>query len=145
MIAALLLAASLLFAGGADYSPKQVAAFKARVARLAPAKRDALHRWLTWASFAKWIRGLPVQGTPPQWVCWRESRCTYAAFNATGCGGNTCVGKWQFDTTTWDATARRMGRGDLVGDYFPADVKDQDRVAAFLWAGGAGCGHWAAC
>lgn len=37
-----------------------------------------------------------------------------------------------------------MGRHDLIGNYLP-DGATQDLVAASLWAGGAGCSHWAAC
>lgn len=81
---------------------------------------------------------------PPCWVLQRESRGRYDAVNPTGCGGRGCYGGWQFDPRTWDATVRRMGRPDLVGQYL-ASPDDQDAAAAYLWAGGAGCSHWAAC
>lgn len=99
-----------------------------------------------------WLAGLAAQAVPfcggtapPCWVCQRESHCTYGAFNPTGCSGRSCYGKWQMDPLTFDATVRRMGRLDLVGHYFPADPKDQDRIAIYLWANGAGCSNWSAC
>lgn len=81
---------------------------------------------------------------PPCWVKRRESGGRYDAVNPTGCGGHGCYGAWQFDPRTWDATVTRMGRPDLVGHYL-ASPDDQDAAAAYLWADGAGCGHWAAC
>lgn len=81
---------------------------------------------------------------PPCWVKARESGGDYGAVNPTGCGGRGCYGGWQFDPRTWDATVRAMGRPDLVGNYL-ASPDEQDAAARHLWAGGAGCGHWAAC
>lgn len=80
----------------------------------------------------------------PDYICQRESGFDPYAVNSTGCSGRGCYGKYQFDPITWDNVARQMGRGDLVGNYLPSEA-DQDAVAAYLWAGGAGCSHWAAC
>lgn len=66
------------------------------------------------------------------------------AVNPTGCGGEGCYGKYQFAASTWNSVVVQMGRPDLVGNYLP-DEATQDAVATFLWAGGAGCGNWAAC
>ncbi|GIV04090.1 MAG: hypothetical protein KatS3mg015_2920 [Fimbriimonadales bacterium] len=81
---------------------------------------------------------------PPCSVKRQESGGRYDAVNPTGCEGRGCYGAWQFDPLTWDATVTRMGRPDLVGNYL-ASPDDQDAAAAYLWAGGAGCGHWSAC
>ncbi len=81
---------------------------------------------------------------PPCYVMQRESGGQANAVNPTGCGGRGCYGLWQFDPTTWDSTANAMGRPDLVGNYLPS-VDDQNAVARFLYAGGAGAGHWACC
>lgn len=75
---------------------------------------------------------------PPCWVAQRESGGSYAAFNAGGCGGNSCYGKWQFS----GAWAGKLGLPDDLATATPAQ---QDEAAAQLWAGGAGCSHWAAC
>lgn len=83
---------------------------------------------------------------PPCWVLDRESGGRPDAVNASGCGGRGCFGRWQFDPRTWDATAARAGRPDLIGvrpDH--ASAADQDLLAAVLWDGGHGCSHWAAC
>lgn len=80
----------------------------------------------------------------PQHVCDQESGGDPMAYNPTGCGGRGCYGKYQFDPTTWDSVVSQMGRTDLIGNYLP-DEATQDAVAAFLWAGGAGCSHWSAC
>lgn len=86
----------------------------------------------------------PVRCAIPDYICYRESRYNPWAVNPTGCSGRGCYGKYQFDPRTWDAVARSMGRWDLVGNYLPAEA-DQDAVASYLWAGGRGCSHWAAC
>ena len=83
---------------------------------------------------------------PPCSVKNRESGGNYGAVNQNGCGGGGCYGAWQFDQRTWDAAARRSGRDDLVGARAnEVDPGSQDQLAAELWAGGSGCGHWAAC
>lgn len=86
---------------------------------------------------------------PPCSVCMRESRCTYGIVSNGGCSGWNCYGKWQFDPTTWRAVVERYGLTDIP-DWPPTSWAQvtpamEDRVAAALWAGGAGCGHWAAC
>lgn len=83
-------------------------------------------------------------GALPDFICARESGFDPNAVNPTGCGGEGCYGKYQFAASTWNATVTAMGRPDLVGVYLP-DEATQDAVAAYLWAGGAGCGHWGAC
>lgn len=75
----------------------------------------------------------------PQYICDRES-----GDNPTTNTGNGYYGRYQFLPDTWNNTVLDMGRPDLVGVYVPAGVV-QDQVAAFLWAGGAGCSHWNAC
>lgn len=75
---------------------------------------------------------------PPCEVAWRESRNTYDAYNPTGCGGNGCYGRWQFS----GAWAGQLG---LPADLSTATPEQQDAAARELWAGGAGCSHWAEC
>lgn len=146
-----------LIAGSANYSPREVRVFKQKVSQMQPTQRKAMHRWFVHLAFAKWLRGLskitlPHYGPaylcgydlPPCYVMLRESSGDPTAVNPTGCSGHGCYGKWQFDPTTWDAVARRIGRFDLVGRYLPPAL-DQDAIARALWANGAGCGHWAAC
>jgi hypothetical protein len=86
---------------------------------------------------------------PPCWVCQRESRCTYGIVSNGGCSGWNCYGKWQFDPTTWRAVVERYGLTDIpawpVTDWAKVTPAMEDRVAAALWAGGSGCGHWNAC
>jgi len=58
-------------------------------------------------------------------------------------GSGTYFGAYQFSRSTGDATARMMGRGDLVGT--PANQwsrADQDQAFWTLWNNGAGRGHW---
>jgi hypothetical protein len=86
---------------------------------------------------------------PPCSVCMRESRCTYGIVSNGGCSGWNCYGKWQFDPTTWRAVVHRYGLTDIpdwpVTSWAQVTPAMEDRVAAALWANGAGCGHWAAC
>lgn len=80
----------------------------------------------------------------PQHICDRESGGDPNAVNYGGCSGRNCYGKYQWDPVTWDSVVQAMGRSDLVGNYLP-DESTQDAVAAYVWAGGAGCAHWSAC
>jgi hypothetical protein len=75
---------------------------------------------------------------PPCAVAQRESGGDYGAFNPNGCGGHACYGKWQFS----GAWAGKLG---LPLDIASATPAQQDAAARALWAGGAGCSHWAAC
>lgn len=75
---------------------------------------------------------------PPCHVKARESGGSYTAYNPGGCGGRSCGGAWQFDPRTWAG----------YGGYPEAQMAPpavQDARARDLWAGGSGCGHWAAC
>ena len=52
-------------------------------------------------------------------------------------------GAYQFSRSTGDATARMMGRGDLVGTPVSSWSRyDQDTAFWTLWNNGAGRGHW---
>lgn len=93
--------------------------------------------------------GVPDVTQPVSWqqqflACVRrtESRNSYTAVNASGAGG-----AYQIMPVTWNATAQRIGRTDLVGvapQY--ASPSSQDLVAAALleWQGPSawpdGCG-----
>lgn len=67
-------------------------------------------------------------GTPPESIAQCESGGSYTAVNPT----SGARGKWQLLPSTYAANG-----GD--GSWSPAD---QDRVAARVWAGGAGAGQW---
>lgn len=75
---------------------------------------------------------------PPCWVLDRESGYndgnpnTYDihAYNASGCGGRGCRGKWQCDPGSCSGTGSE---------------EEQDAEAAALWDNGNGCSHWNAC
>ena len=71
-----------------------------------------------------------------------ESHGNYSAVSKSG----TYRGAYQFHRRTWDATARRAGRSDLVGhDPATATPWDQDTLAVTLWDHGRGRGHWPVC
>jgi hypothetical protein len=77
---------------------------------------------------------------PPCAVLACESGGDIHAQNPT----SSASGKWQFIQSTANAAARAIGRPDLVGSpasSWPESVQDQ--AAAWLYAGGAGRGHWA--
>lgn len=91
------------------------------------------------AAGAGQVNGYPCGGDlPPCWVMRRESGGDPTAVNPTGCGGHTCGGLWQFDPRTWAGYG-----GFAYAQDAPWQVQN-DR-ARQLWAGGAGCAHWAAC
>lgn len=60
----------------------------------------------------------------------RESGGDINAYNAGGCSGRGCYGKWQCDPKTCS------GHGT---------EEQQDAEARALWNNGKGCSHWAAC
>jgi len=70
---------------------------------------------------------------PPEWICQRESHCTYGINT-----GNGYFGKWQF-ALAWG------GHWGLPADITTWTPAQEDYAAAQLWAGGAGCGNWNAC
>ncbi|HYV60758.1 MAG TPA: transglycosylase family protein [Acidimicrobiia bacterium] len=72
----------------------------------------------------------------PFLVCTRgiESKGNYQAYNPSG----PYYGAYQFDQSTWNATANHDGRGDLVGiDPRNASEYDQDEMAwtLYQWRG----------
>lgn len=84
---------------------------------------------------------------PPCWVMMRESHGDPRAVNPRGCGGRSCGGKWQFDPWSWRGMCGKYRCADYQGYAFAQDApaKVQDDKAREVWAGGAGCRHWAAC
>lgn len=77
-------------------------------------------------------------GTPPQSVLDKEvGGVGYkpTAYNLGGSGANGC---WQFMDGTWNNYKGYAHAAD-------APISVQNERAAQVWAGGRGCGHWAAC
>jgi len=75
---------------------------------------------------------VPDVSQHPFLVCTRriESGGNYGAINPSG----TYRGAYQFSRSTWDSTARHMGRLDLVGvDPAAAAPRDQDVMALHLY------------
>ena len=76
------------------------------------------------------------QHNHPFLVCTRgiESKGNYQAYNSSG----PYLGAYQFDQSTWNATANHAGRGELVGmDPRNASEYDQDDMAwtLYQWKG----------
>lgn len=98
----------------------------------------------------------PTQGSgrcggdlPPCYVMQRESGGDIRIWNGgcyapvghqgrSPCGVSSASGKWQFVRGTWGGFGGYVNAADA-----PESV--QDERARQLWAGGRGCGHWAAC
>lgn len=81
--------------------------------------------------------------SPAQWAALRhcESSGNYAAYNGAG----PFYGAYQFMQSTWDSTARRSGRTDLVGVHpHQAAPADQDAMAYALY-GRRGSSPWPHC
>jgi hypothetical protein len=69
----------------------------------------------------------------------RESGGNYGIVSSNG----MYYGAYQFSRSTGDATARSMGRGDLVGTPVNQWSRaEQDQAFWTLWNHGAGRGHW---
>lgn len=78
---------------------------------------------------------------PPCYVMLRESKGYINIWNGGctwQCGISSASGKWQFVRGTWNGYGGYRNAADA-----PESV--QDAKARQLWAGGRGCGHWAAC
>jgi hypothetical protein len=70
----------------------------------------------------------------PAYIVQRESGCDYGAVNPTGCGGNGCVGLYQFDTRHFTS-----GACSDLDWHSPAD---QDECARRLSNGGTNLAPW---
>jgi len=82
-----------------------------------------------------------IPGWFPPGVAWRESRCSYDAYNPTGCGGNGCIGAFQFDARHF--TGWQNGQA-ACGDLEPWTVDGQNECAWRLSRGGTYFTPWAA-
>lgn len=75
----------------------------------------------------------------PTGIAWRESHCSYDAYNAGGCGGYGCIGAFQFDArhfTGW-------GNGAATcGDLDPGTVDGQNECAWRLSRNGTSFAPW---
>lgn len=74
-------------------------------------------------------------GTPGQAILMRESEGNPRVYNRQGSGASGC---WQFMPGTWGNYGGYANAAD-------APVSVQNERAKQVWAGGAGCSHWAAC
>lgn len=77
----------------------------------------------------------------PDYICARESGHSYTALNSSSGAG----GMYQFMPSTWNAIARQIAPEWVGTPPHLAPPAVQDQFAAYLWAGGAGAGHWACC
>ena len=76
----------------------------------------------------------------PAYICQRESGHSYTALNRSSGAG----GMYQFMPTTWNGIARAINPAYVGVPPHTAPPSVQDQFATYLWAGGAGCGHWSA-
>ena len=77
----------------------------------------------------------------PAGIAWRESRCSYDAYNQNGCGGHGCIGLYQFDARHF--TGWQNGQS-ACGDLDPWTAAGQDECAWRLSRGGTNFAPWAA-
>lgn len=77
----------------------------------------------------------------PSYICQRESRFNYGAVNSSSGAG----GMYQFMPGTWNSVAAQINPAYVGVAPQNAPPAVQDQFAAYLWNGGAGCGHWSAC
>ena len=77
----------------------------------------------------------------PSYICQRESGGNYGAVNSSSGAG----GMYQFMPSTWNAIAAAIAPEWIGVPPQNAPPAVQDQFAAYLWNGGAGCGHWSAC
>jgi hypothetical protein len=77
----------------------------------------------------------------PSYICQRESGGNYGAVNSSSGAG----GMYQFMPSTWNAVAAAIAPEWIGVAPQNAPPAVQDQFAAYLWNGGAGCGHWSAC
>lgn len=75
----------------------------------------------------------------PTGIAWRESHCSYDAYNPTGCGGYGCIGAFQFDARHFTGWANGQS---ACGDLDPGTVDGQNECAWRLSRGGTQFGAW---
>jgi hypothetical protein len=70
-------------------------------------------------------------------ISWRESRDSYRSRN------HVAFGRWQFTRQSWDVTAARAGRLELVGVRPDrATPRSQDAMYYAAWSHGNGFFYW---
>lgn len=77
----------------------------------------------------------------PESILWRESRCSYDAYNATGCGGRGCIGAAQLDAGHFAAASPWGGVG-ACADLDPGSIADQQECTNRLSGGGSNLRPW---
>lgn len=75
----------------------------------------------------------------PAGIVWRESRCDYGAVNVSGCGGNGCLGAYQFDARHFTGWANGTA---ACGDLDWTVPADQHECARRLSADGTNLAPW---
>lgn len=77
----------------------------------------------------------------PESILWRESRCSYDAFNARGCGGRGCVGPSQTDLGHYEERSPWGGPGGCR-DLDPWTVEGQVECTRRLSSDGTNLDPW---
>lgn len=77
----------------------------------------------------------------PESVLWRESRCSYGAFNPGGCGGRGCVGPTQTDLGHYDERSPWGGPGGCA-DLDPWTTEGQVECTRRLSKDGTDLDPW---
>lgn len=75
----------------------------------------------------------------PTSIVWRESRCDFGAVNVGGCGGNGCLGAYQFDARHFSGWANGQA---ACGDLDWTIPADQHECARRLSADGTNLAPW---
>ena len=75
----------------------------------------------------------------PTGIAWRESHCSYDAYNPGGCGGYGCIGLYQIDARHFTGWANGQS---ACGDLDPSISAGQDECAWRLSREGTNLAPW---
>lgn len=80
-----------------------------------------------------------IPGWFPAHIAYRESHCSYDAYNPGGCGGNGCIGAYQFDSRHFFGWANGQS---ACGDLDPWTIEGQNECAWRLSREGTNFSPW---